>query len=73
MVVNAGEYGWGVGLEDWRDSYYNCGDIKFVGGKVTVNGMIATKYHSIYVDDVNKGSKISASSNKPFVYPVPQQ
>jgi hypothetical protein len=69
--VKAGIDGWGVGM--YNTQVHSCGDIKFVGGKVTVNGWIATKYSysSIYVDGVDKGSLIHADSSNPFVYPVP--
>jgi len=71
VVVKAGIDGWGVGM--YNTQVHSCGDIKFVGGKVTVNGWIATKYSysSIYVDGVDKGSLIHADSSNPFVYPVP--
>ena len=73
VVVNAGTSGWGIGIQQGA-SYYYCGDIKFFGGSVTVNGDIATNSQyekSIYVNGVSQGSSIHASFDNPFVYPVP--
>lgn len=72
VVVNAGDDGWGVGLQMGSMDNYSCGDIKFVGGNVTVNGNITTKSpQQIYVNGVSQGYYITASAQKPFVYPIP--
>lgn len=68
VVVNPGTGGWGVGL---KTNPQTCGDIKFKGGSVTVYGNTRTS-NTIYINDVPQVSRqIDATSNNPFVYPVP--
>lgn len=68
VVVNPGTGGWGVGLNTPRQT---CGNIKFNGGSVTVYGNIYTS-SNIYINDEPQVSRrIDATSDKPFVYPIP--
>lgn len=68
VVVNPGTGGWGVGL---KTNQQTCGDIKFKGGSVTVYGNTRTS-NTIYINDQPQVSRwIDATSDKPFVYPIP--
>lgn len=72
VVVNPGTGGCGVGLN--KPNRQTCGNINFNGGSVTVYGTIRTSPGSIYINDELQGSRwIDATSDNPFVYPVPQQ
>lgn len=69
VVVNPGTGGWGVGL--YNTYQQSCENIYFNGGSVTVYGNIYTS-RNIYINDVLQShSRIVATSNNPFVYPVP--
>ena len=69
VVVNPGTDGWGVGLDNTNRQ--TCGDIKFNGGSVTVYGNIYTSRRIYINDEPQSRSRIVATSNNPFVYPVP--
>ena len=69
VVVNPGTDGWGVGL--YNTDQQSCENIYFNGGSVTVYGNIYTS-RNIYINDVRQSSiRIVATSDNPFVYPVP--